>query len=56
LAKRHIATPTKQPCFGQPKALFKVIGEFRKAKEVVPLPRSQSGMRFALFALTKFAT
>jgi hypothetical protein len=55
LAKRHIAATTKQSCFGQPKALFKVIGEFRKAKEVVPLPRSQRRMRFALFASAKFA-
>jgi hypothetical protein len=55
LAKRHIAATTKQPCFGQPKALFEVIGEFGKAKEVIPLPRSQSGMQFALFAPTKVA-
>jgi hypothetical protein len=54
-AKRHVAATTNHAEFEQLETMLEAIGEFRKAKEVVPLPRSQRGMRFALFAPTKFA-
>jgi hypothetical protein len=54
-AKHHVAAPANQTEFGQLETMLEAIGEFRKAKEVVPLPRSQRGMRFALFASAKVA-
>jgi hypothetical protein len=36
--------------------MLEAVGESGKAKEVVPLPRSQCGMGFALRAPTKFAS
>jgi hypothetical protein len=55
-AKRHVAATTNQTEFGQLEAMLEAVGESGKAKEVVPLPRSQCGMGFALRAPTKVAS